>query len=109
MSKVKVNFLPELDFVDDPEVFREQIVGAFRRGGTANNAMEAAALQDILGDIARQESEEEPVELSKSDIDVLEKHMNILIENEDNNVPNWMAGTFGQLIRDAKIELGDDG
>ncbi len=109
MTKAKVNFLPELDFVDDPEVFREQIVGALRRGGTATNAMEAAALQDILGDIARQESEDDPVELSKKDIDVLEKHMNKLMEDEDNNVPNWMAGTFGQLIRDAKDDLEDDG
>jgi len=105
----KVNFLPELDFVEEPEIFREQIVGALRQGGTADNAMEAAALQDILGDIARQDSSDEPVKLSKSDIEILEDNMNDLIGDEDANAPNWMAGTFGQIIRDAKEDLGNDG
>mgnify|MGYP000591947920 CR=1 FL=1 len=56
MSKVKVNFRPELDFInkDDSDdsfnPFQTQLVNALRRSDTAKNAMEAAALQGILSE-----------------------------------------------------------
>lgn len=104
---MKLDFNQDIDFIDgegSEEVFKENLVGLLRQGNTAQDAMEAAVLDDLTGDIARSD---DPIEISERDLEVLEDNINRLVNNDDNEIPNWLLGKIGKLIKEGKDKLAE--
>jgi len=105
---VKVNFHRAMDFVqgdEDNEFFKSQLINSFRQGSTVKDVVEATALSDLLGEIAR--TENGMVELSKKDLDMLEKNFNRMLAMNTANIPNYLAAEMGALIKEGRQALKD--
>ena len=102
----KIDFNIELDFVDgDDNLFKEQLIGLLRQADSAENVMESVVIGDLIGDIARSDN---PIEVSENDLDVLEDNFNRIMGNDNSQIPNWLSGTLGKLIKEGREQLESD-
>ena len=102
---IKLDFNRDLDFIEGDEnddAFKTQLVGLLRNTDTAKDVMEATILDDLAQRIA---GSDEPIDVSEGALDVLEKSINKLMENGENQLPNWLTGTVGKIIQEGRGKL----
>lgn len=105
-EKVKLDFNREIDFIqsNSEEMYKNTLVKMLKRGSSAESTTESVALEDLIGEIARSEG---PVEVSESDLNLLEKNVNRIAESSNTQVPNWVLSTTGRIIQEGREKLED--
>lgn len=107
---IEIDFNRKVNFGEDSEgdddAFKTQLVGLLRNTDSANDVMEGAILDDLAQKIA---GSDEPIDVSEEALDVLEDNINRLIEDENNQLPNWLTGTVGRIIQEGREKAEDDG
>lgn len=98
----EIDFNLELDFVkgeNSEDFFKSQLVSILRQSNSAKNMTESAVLEGLCQDIARSDG---PIEVSEKDLEVLEDNFNRLMEDDGNNLPNWLTGNLARLIQEVR-------
>ena len=100
---MKLDFNKDLDHLDGD--FKSVLVNILRNSDSAKDAMEAATLEKLVQEIAYSD---EGIEVTQNALDVLEKNVNRIMQDEGSSIPNVISGAIGQIIQEGRGKLDGD-